>query len=50
MRKVKNAGFTAASIAGQRGWSMIGTRDILSVALRPSALMVSPPSGTGATQ
>ena len=48
--KSRNAGMLSASIAGQRGWSMIGTLVICSVAVFPSGLKVSPPIGTGLTQ
>jgi hypothetical protein len=45
-----DAGVVSASIAGQRGWSMIGTFVICNVAVVPSWLNVSPSAGTGVTQ
>src|SRR5258708_10804410 len=48
--KSMNAGVVAASIAGQSGWSMMGTLDISTVAVLSSALNVRPVDGTGVTQ
>jgi len=45
-----NAGVLSASLAGQRGWSMMDTLVIWSVAVLPSALNVRPVDGTGVTQ
>jgi hypothetical protein len=48
--KSMEAGVVSASIAGQRGWSMMGTLVICRVAVVPSWLKVSPSVGTGVTQ
>jgi hypothetical protein len=48
--KSMNAGIVSASIAGQRGWSMIAVLVICSVAVFLSSLNVRPLEGTGVTQ
>jgi hypothetical protein len=48
--KSRNAGVDSASIAGQRGWSIMGRFVIWSVAVLPSALNVNPSDGTGVIQ
>jgi hypothetical protein len=48
--KSRNAGVDSASIAGQRGWSMMGTLVICRVAALLSAENVRPVDGTGVTQ
>ena len=44
------AGVVSASIAGQRGWSMMATLVICKVAVLPSGLKTRPLAGTGVTQ
>src|SRR5580658_2305606 len=48
--KSMNAGVVSASIAGQRGWSMMGTLVIWSVEVLSSAANVRAVEGTGVTQ